>query len=185
MTTQHQHLEDYPRSEWGPIFWYILHRFSQSYQPEFSTYYYNLITQYPLLVPCPICSYHFEETLKRSHPKTDSQDSLFDWGVNVHNVVNKRLRKKILSIEEAYKIYSKQVDNKVIIRFLEYLSEFLAIDSNIYRINATIVALESVSFAYPCEKCREKLVQLNENHSIGVKNIRLYIEKMIKILGEC
>lgn len=177
-------LEDYPREEWGPIFWYELHRMSQSYHPEFSTYYYNIISQFPFLVPCPTCSYHFGELLKKSPPKTDSYDSLFKWGVDAHNRVNKRLNKKLYTINEAKALYDKPVEHNKLIKFLQYLSDFIKIDNSIYRLNATIITLQSFAIIFPCDTCRVKLSKLANNESLNTKNIQQYIEKMIKLLKE-
>lgn len=178
----HMQLEDFPREEWGPIFWYEMHRMTSVYHQEYSMHYYNIISQFPLLVPCPTCSHHFSEMLKKYPIKTNSGDALFSWGVNVHNIVNKRLNKKQMSVDEAHELYSKPIEHNKIIKFLKYLDAFIDIDNNIYRLNATIIILRSFALIFPCETCRVKLTDLANNESLNNKNIHQFIEKMIKII---
>ena len=67
--------------------------------------------------PCMECRKHIQEYIEM-HPldsavenvistDQDGHDiSLFEWTVDFHNAVNKRLKKKVYTVEEAYKLYS-------------------------------------------------------------------------------
>jgi len=61
---------------------------------------------------CGDCLKHATEYVEKNPFKINirnhSKDSLFVWTVNFHNVVNKRLGKKIISIDEAKKIFSDE-----------------------------------------------------------------------------
>ena len=58
-------------------------------------------------LPCSKCRAHAVRYLdKFPIPKTSEEGSLFEWSVIFHNVVNKRLKKMLMSLEEARQIYS-------------------------------------------------------------------------------
>lgn len=173
-------LEDFPRDEWGPIFWYVLHSFTQSLTQSNRIEYKNIISQYPLIIPCPTCSYHFADMIKKYPIKTDTYDNLFEWGVNVHNIVNKRLNKKQMTINNAKKLYETQINHKKIIIYLQYLITFINIDDNIYRLNATLITLKSFALILPCLTCRNKINNIKE--TVNNKNMKQWIQKVINIL---
>lgn len=53
---------------------------------------------------CPKCIHHYMKFINESPP--DFSD-LFGWTVKLHNSVNERIGKSILTREEAYDIWSK------------------------------------------------------------------------------
>ena len=98
---------------WGPPFWFVIHTIA-FYYPENPTfnekrhmfeYFQNL--QY--VIPCPICRRHYAKTFQE-HPITpylDSKNSLVEWTVNLHNIVNKSKGKPTKSLSEVIKHYEK------------------------------------------------------------------------------
>lgn len=93
-----------PPNKWGPYFWGVLHLgcLAESITPEF-------INMYPSVIPCGMCGQHFAELIKEM-PFPDSSDPLvlFKWSVDVHNIVNQRTGKPILTVEEALKIWTTE-----------------------------------------------------------------------------
>lgn len=57
------------------------------------------------IIPCPECSMHYKILLEQ-HP-VDVRDSecLFAWTVKIHNLVNLKLKKPQVSVEEAKQIW--------------------------------------------------------------------------------
>ena len=99
---------------WGPPLWYKMHRATFMY-PEtrptdkdkkamvdfFTTKVYNDL-------PCEKCRKHYREYLSK-YPveyQVDSQHSLANWLVNMHNEVNTRTGKKIMSYSEVADMYT-------------------------------------------------------------------------------
>lgn len=64
------------------------------------------------VLPCGICAAHFREHMKQYPIKMGSNTELFNWTVDIHNVVNKQNGKKILTYDEAFDELFK--DNKEI-----------------------------------------------------------------------
>lgn len=99
---------------WGKYQWTAIHFAALGY-PKSPTeaqkqYYFTYFTKIlPEVLPCLKCRQHLKQTLQTEHPMNSSAlanpDTLFEWTVSLHNVVNRRLEKPTLSLEEARNIY--------------------------------------------------------------------------------
>lgn len=99
---------------WGKHFWATAHYITISYpsnpteeeKQSVKTFFEVL----KVLLPCSKCRSHYINNLK-INPLTDeilnSKYKLIEWLVNLHNEVNGRTGKKILTVEEAIKIYTQ------------------------------------------------------------------------------
>lgn len=56
-------------------------------------------------IPCGECKKHWLDMIKEYPPDFSNQKAYFEWSVKVHNIVNKRLGKKEISVEEALSIW--------------------------------------------------------------------------------
>jgi len=107
--------EGYERKfKWGPSLWFTLHNSSYNY-PEKANILCaertkNFILGIPILIP--VLEYKKDIEIFIARQQDDlleickSRDRLFNFFVDMHNMVNKKLKKKIFSYEEAKKIYS-------------------------------------------------------------------------------
>lgn len=110
-------------SVWGPILWGAIHLtcLAGSATPEF-------IHAFADALPCPSCSQHFKELLNETpFPSSSDPLILFEWSVNIHNKVNARIGKPVISVEQALKHWtapksnpsdSPQFDFKIILLFV-------------------------------------------------------------------
>ena len=96
---------------WGPHFWYFLHTISLGYPHNPTSaekrQYYNLVQNLPLFLPVSDISKSFGHLLDM-YPVTpflDSRESFVRWMHFVHNKINQKLEKPVLSIEGFYKEY--------------------------------------------------------------------------------
>ena len=99
---------------WGKYQWTAIHFAALGY-PKAPTdaqkqYYFTYFTKIlPEILPCLKCRQHLKETVQTEHPMNSSAlanpDTLFEWTVSLHNIVNRRLGKQTLSLEEARNIY--------------------------------------------------------------------------------
>jgi len=111
---------------WGPNLWGTLHLLCLA-----GTITPNFVQEFARVIPCPMCAGHFAEVLKEN-PLPDSNDSLvlFRWSVHVHNLVNARLGKPIVTPEQAMERWttiktkdpSPQFDFKILIIILLVLA---------------------------------------------------------------
>jgi len=92
---------------WGPPGWKFIHFVTMGY-PNYPTEsikkkYYNYFHSLKNVIPCSICASHFAENLDIL-PLDDnvlsSRENLVRWGINIHNIVNKKNGKKEYTFEE-------------------------------------------------------------------------------------
>lgn len=94
---------------WGPHGWKFLHYITLGYpnmpRDDDIEKYRNFINYFKEVIPCSICKNHFIEHLE-IHQLTDevlsSRINFVNWGIDMHNEVNKKNNKKVLSYDEGY-----------------------------------------------------------------------------------
>jgi hypothetical protein len=98
---------------WGHHMWKSIHYIALDYpnEPteEEKTDYKLFFTNLYKVLPCYECSQHFKKEIDIRHLSNndlENSNTLFKWTVDMHNFVNKRLNKKTLSYDEAYKVNS-------------------------------------------------------------------------------
>jgi hypothetical protein len=93
-----------PPDVWGPIFWNAMHIVSLAYpaQPTEEdkagtrAFFESLAT----VIPCPICRTHYKEMIAASPPAVNSKGELIVWVWEIHNEVNKMLKKPEMSMDD-------------------------------------------------------------------------------------
>ena len=105
-------------SVWGPAFWFSLHNGALRYPiqaaPLWKERMKHFILGIPVMVPCEKCSDHATAYLESNFYKIDeivtSRSKLFEFFWEFHNYVNRSLNKPEMSLEDAYKMYSGEVE---------------------------------------------------------------------------
>lgn len=98
-------------SIWGPHYWFFLHTIAFTYpnHPNSTTkkIYYNFFRNFPLFIPVEEVSSNFSELLNKYPilPYLDNKKSLIKWVHFIHNKINRKLEKPLVTIEEFYKKY--------------------------------------------------------------------------------
>lgn len=97
---------------WGPSAWKFLHSLTFSYPDtptlEEQTNAEKLFTSLKYLLPCSSCRDHYISELNNNPPDTSSKLRLSSWLVDLHNRVNVRLGKPIVSMAQATQMFSGQ-----------------------------------------------------------------------------
>lgn len=101
-------------SVWGPCAWNTLHVIAHTY-PERPTEddknnMFAFLKLFAKLLPCPTCSKHFcgmldERFVSSSCHALTSRANFVEFIHDLHNEVNKRLGKRIYTLEEDYEIF--------------------------------------------------------------------------------
>jgi hypothetical protein len=103
---------------WGPPLWRILHsladrvgylRLRQLPQEE-SRIWSQLLLQLSHTLPCPLCREHYISYYKNNNPNStisngNFKDYIRTWLFTLHNLVNIRLEKQSISIQELSTLY--------------------------------------------------------------------------------
>lgn len=100
-------------SRWGPAYWTAFHisafDLDATKEGDRLASLRALLVHFPSILPCSVCSQHLREVYA-SHPvprpdPSGSGSIVARWSVRVHNAVNARLNRPILSFEEAVALY--------------------------------------------------------------------------------
>ena len=100
-------------ADWGPVTWAALHIYAAKKYPENPTEEQRQKTTtlmqvwVPELIPCGICAYHFNKHAQEIYPHTESNLALSKWLIGIHNEVNRRTGRPVLTLEEAMGHYSR------------------------------------------------------------------------------
>lgn len=97
---------------WGPSVWLILHTTAAAFPctptPEDRNRVNSFVRSLAKNLPCGSCRFHFTAAISEggSHPLTSrvlkDRFSFFAWTISIHNVVNKRLGKKVVEDPDAW-----------------------------------------------------------------------------------
>jgi hypothetical protein len=99
---------------WGPHGWKFIHYITLGYPviptEEDKKNYYNFFHALRYVIPCSICGNHYKENLEKTPLDDDALSSkmkLVEWGIKMHNHVNKLNRKKEYTFEEGLALLLK------------------------------------------------------------------------------
>lgn len=102
---------------WGESFWFVLH-LGSVHAPDIIPIekrekYWNFIDGLPEMVACQKCSVHAREWVENNRPHKDmicsSRENLITFFVNMHNNVNVRNGKPLMTVEEVKRKFSGSV----------------------------------------------------------------------------
>jgi len=105
---------------WGPHLWFSLHSITFNYplKPtmEDKNNYKNFFLNLQEVIPCSVCKKNYKRHLNE-HPIEDYLDnrkSLVYWLIDMHNMVNVEIGKKLLSYDIVIKKYEDVYQKKII-----------------------------------------------------------------------
>ena len=102
---------------WGPHLWFILHSISFNYplNPTFidKLNYSSFINSLKYVLPCGICRDNYIINLKKYPPDFSSRKNFVYWLIHLHNIINNKLGKKIVSRDTVIKFYEKKYNKKI------------------------------------------------------------------------
>lgn len=105
-----------PSHEWGPFLWGLIHTITvidfdePTAQRRAVEQAIHTLKGLPGAIPCHRCAEHFSKQVQ-TIDATDWLEpmSLFYWTVDVHNAINQKLGKPMMSREDALSKWSKQI----------------------------------------------------------------------------
>ena len=125
---------------WGPHLWFSLHTISFNYplkpKKEDILQYHNFFTSLQNVIPCSICKKNYIRHLKE-HPINlflNNRKDLVYWVIDMHNMVNAEIGKKILSYDIVLKKYENVYNKKIQLEPDKYKLSLL--DNNQQNINS-------------------------------------------------
>ena len=96
---------------WGPFMWFILHIITFNYPEKPSSFdkeaYRDFFISLKNVIPCEQCRKHYSKNIQE-HPITphlDNKTNLIKWLINIHNLVNISLNKRMYTMDEVLQTY--------------------------------------------------------------------------------
>ena len=91
---------------WGPLQWMTLHQIARGYPRSNPTdaqrkAFVSYATSLAEIMPCSKCAQHWKLIAPTAEHATDSRYTALKWTIDVHNAVNARLHKPVLTYAEA------------------------------------------------------------------------------------
>ena len=112
-------ITDMNQNIWGPHLWFSLHSISFNYplkpSVEDKNNYKSFFLSLQETIPCSVCKKNYKRHLNE-HPLQDYLDdrkSLVYWVIDMHNMVNAEIGKKILSYDIVVKKYEDVYQKKI------------------------------------------------------------------------
>lgn len=105
---------------WGPHLWFSLHTISFNYPLKPTDiekkYYYDFFNNLQEVIPCSVCKKNYKRHLNEHPIKNylNTRKNLVYWVIDMHNMVNGEIGKKILSYENVIKKYENVYKKKII-----------------------------------------------------------------------
>jgi hypothetical protein len=176
---------------WGPKIWYIMHQIAYTFirdkrEPNVNDkeYLKNFYTSLKELLPCPSCRKHYSLTLLK-YPiikEYNSGDKIFNWTVRAHNLTNKGLKKKIMTLSQAKKIHSAPFNTKHLIYFISLILIF----SENKNWKSRKVLANCLIHLIPNGPIKEKITKFATEHRINPINkprdMTLWSKRLVSIL---
>ena len=110
---------------WGPKFWFFFHTITLNYpnNPNSVTKkkYYDFVQNIPMFLPVEEIATHFSKLLNEFpiQPYLDNKESFIKWFWFIHNKINERLEKPIISLKDFYIQYYEQYKSTNV-KLIEY-----------------------------------------------------------------
>lgn len=96
---------------WGNAIWKLIHTLAK-YLPEdpddeLKLIYWDMLKCLKQLLPCSMCREHLKKHMDKYNFKDyfHNRDTIFLYGNILHNAVNVSLKKKLMSVQDAYDLY--------------------------------------------------------------------------------
>jgi hypothetical protein len=161
-------------SYWGPRQWYWYHIMSYNAPEKCNKFqekiYIDTLVLMTKLIPCDKCFNHFDKMCHDKKLKFEGKEDMITWFIDVHNQVNLRLEKPIISREDADKIYLNN-NNDININHT-YLNQYIIYHCHrgMYGhspLNLVVQLISRLIYLYPCQECREILLLYLKTHPLN------------------
>ena len=163
---------------WQPMTWKVFHMCALFYNEEYRDKYIDFFDSFKTIIPCGICKRHFTQNTAKSELSIENnvnKEKIFNWTIDLHNLVNKMNKKKIWSHDEAREFYTKnEFDNNLIKLFL-----FQYIKHNFKRgpekTEGLFKMVRSLAYLHPLKEKRDKLIDFSTKFDINRDNIKNWL----------
>lgn len=150
---------------WGPIAWRLLHKITLNYNRILKDKYIIFFENFHSMIPCPYCSNDFENMMtdKKLSPRNVEKEfdsSYFKWMIHIHDVVNHKLKKNGIHINEALIMYNEPLNLYDLFEFLKYSFTYAGFINSVQSI-PFLNAIEALCYILPIKKDKINIESIN------------------------
>lgn len=111
---------------WGNATWYMMHTLSYKLRPEYSSEVHALFKHFQNIceyLPCPECALHARYMFSTARLNAIvTKEDLINFLYQFHNIVNIKLRKPTITLEECNQKYSFANTNNILKHFYQVMN---------------------------------------------------------------
>jgi hypothetical protein len=172
-------------TEWQPITWNVFHNFALHYNENYRNQYIIFFNTFKILIPCKICKTHYIQNLNKENlslEKNMNKERIFDWTVDLHNIVNKLNYKRQWSYIEARKHYDTNHFNNNILK--KFILEFVknSFRKNPIKTQNLIKMMKTISYLHPNETIKQKLIDFSKKFELNRFTLKQWMLTFIIII---
>jgi len=172
-------------TSWQPVTWIVMHTAANQYNEQYRDEYINFFEALKVIIPCSICRDHYNGTISKHqfsiHENVNS-DKIFNWTVDLHNIVNMMHYKRLWSHQNARDFYTKYPFNNGVLK--HFLIQYIRLNyrKNEEKTENLFKLMRSLAYIHPDENKRNQLIDFKNNFELNKDTIRNWLIAFLLIL---
>ena len=171
--------------EWQPITWHFFHTIALNYNEEYKDKYIIFFNTFKTIIPCKICREHFISNLRKPNMSIENNINsirIFNWTIDLHNMVNKTNSRSLWKYDKAKEHYTKHNFENSTMKtlLLEYIKNNFKKDFN--KTTELIKMINILPYLHPNLLKRNKLIEFKDKFELKRKNLKQWIISFLIIL---
>ena len=172
-------------TEWQQITWVFFHTIAINYNDKYRNEYIIFFDTLKTIIPCKVCRNHYIQNISKEDMNIENNinsDKIFNWTIDLHNIVNKMHRKKLWTHEESRNYYQKNnYGNQLMKMFIfEYIKTNFK--KNPEKTTQLIRMMNTLPYLHPIEEKRKKLIDFKEKFVLNRFNMKKWLYAFLLIL---
>lgn len=171
--------------EWQPITWHFFHTIALNYNDEYKEEYINFFHTFKTILPCKMCRDHYSVHLKKPNMSIEeniNSQRIFNWTIDLHNIVNKSNQKSIWSYDTARQYYQQHNFTNQLYKI--FLLEYVKNNLKKHPIKTTelLKMIRTLPYFHPVKEKRDKLIDYKNKFELNKKNVKQWLIAFLMLL---
>jgi hypothetical protein len=172
-------------TRWQQLTWYIFHKISLNYNDLYRNEYIQFFENVKVIIPCRICRNHYIQNVSKENMKINdniNHERIFNWTIDLHNLVNKLNHKKQWDYDMARNYYEKMNFNNHFL--LYFINDYIRTNfrKGPEKTNALLNMINTLPYLYPNENIRNKLIDFRQKFEINRDNLKHWLKTFLIII---
>ena len=163
---------------WQPMTWKVFHMCALFYEENYKDKYIDFFNAFKVIIPCSICRNHFNSNINKEEYSLENNiniDKIFNWTVDLHNLVNKKNHKKIWSYSEAKELYTSMKFDNDLLKFFLFQYIKLNFKKGPEKTENLFKMMRTLPYLNPDKEKRDKLIDFTTKFDINRDNMKSWL----------